>query len=77
MFFRQYSNHSDTLKEWSRQLGVASNYYYPLYPTIEQTLSHWKDSLNTTLQTNTFYVYSTPEQTLGNWQEKLNGLYNL
>lgn len=76
MRFRQYGNNSATLKEWSRQLGVASNNNYPLYPTVEQTLEHWKNILNTTLKTNTFNTYSTPETTIHNWQDKLNYLYN-
>lgn len=76
MYFRQYSDNSSTLKEWSRQLGIVSNGNYPLYATIEQTLSHWKNILNTNLETNTFNTYSTPEQTLSNWQDKLNTMYN-
>lgn len=76
MYFRQYGDNSATLKEWSRQLGVASQSNYPLYPTVEQTLEHWKNILNTSLETNTFNTYSTPEETIYNWQEKLNDLYN-
>lgn len=76
MYFRQYGDNSATLKEWSRQLGVANQSNYPLYPTVEQTLEHWKNILNTSLLTNTFGTYSTPEATIYNWQEKLNDLYN-
>ena len=75
MYFRRYSDNSATLKEWSRQLGVASKSYYPLYPTVEQTLEHWKNILNTSLETNTFNTYDTPESTIQSWQEKLNRLY--
>lgn len=77
MYFRQYGDNSATLKEWSRQLGVCSKSNYPLYPTVENTLEHWKNILNTNLETNTFNTYSTPESTINNWQNKLNGLYNL
>ncbi len=76
MYFRQYGDNSATLKEWSRQLGIASQSNYPLYPTAQQTLEHWKNILNTSLETNTFNTYSIPETTIYNWQEKLNDLYN-
>ena len=76
MYFRQYGDNSATLKEWSRQLGVVSKNNYPLYPTIENTLEHWKNILNTSLETNTFNTYKTPEATIRDWQNKLNGLYN-
>ncbi len=76
MYFRQYSDNSATLKEWSRQLNVSNKGNYPLYPTIDQTLKHWKSILNTNIGTNTFTTYSTPEATIYNWQEKLNQIYN-
>ena len=76
MYFRQYSNNSATLKEWSRQLNVSNKGNYPLYPTVEQTLDHWKSILNTNIGTNTFTTYSTVEATIYNWQEKLNQIYN-
>ncbi len=76
MYFRQYGDNSATLKEWSRQLGVVSKNNYPLYPSVEQTLEHWKRTLNTSLKTNTFDTYDTPESTIYNWQNKLNELYN-
>ena len=76
MYFRQYGDSFATLKEWSRQLGVVSKNNYPLYPTVEQTLEHWKRTLNTSLEINTFNTYDTPESTIYNWQNKLNELYN-
>ena len=76
MYFRQYEDNSATLKEWSRQLGVASKSNYPLYPTVEQTLNHWKNILNTNLETNTFNTCSTSEAPIYNWQKQLNSLYN-
>ena len=46
MYFRQYSTNADTLKEWARQLNVVNKANYPLYSTVESTLSHWKNILN-------------------------------
>ena len=46
MYFRQYSTNADTLKEWARQLNVVNKANYPLYPTVESTLSHWRSILN-------------------------------
>lgn len=76
MYFRQYSDNSSTLKEWARQLNVSNKGNYPLYPTIEQTLEHWKSILNTNIGTNTFSTYQTPEATIYDWQNKLNQIYN-
>ena len=76
MYFRQYSDNSATLKEWARQLNVSNKGSYPLYPTIEQTLEHWKSILNTNIGTNTFNTYQTPEATIYDWQNKLNQIYN-
>lgn len=76
MYFRQYGDNSATLKEWSRQLNISNKGNYPLYPTVEQTLDHWKGILNTNIGTNTFTTYPTPETTIYNWQEKLNQIYN-
>lgn len=76
MRFRQYGDNTATLKEWARQLNVANKGIYPLYPTIENTLNHWKNELNKNIGINTFSIQSTPEATLYNWQEKLNGIYN-
>ena len=76
MRFRQYGNNTATLKEWARQLNVANKGTYPLYPTIENTLSHWKNELNKNIGLNTFSLSNTPERTIYNWQEKLNGIYN-
>lgn len=76
MYFRQYGDNSATLKEWAKQLYVSTQNNYPLYPTIEQTLSHWKHTLNNTIGSNTFTTYETPEATIYNWQNKLNQLYN-
>lgn len=76
MYFRQYDSNSATLKEWSKQLNVVNKSNYPLYSTVEQTLSHWQTILNQNLGTNTFGLSSTPEQTISNWQNKLNIVYN-
>lgn len=76
MRFRQYGNNTATLKEWARQLNVANKGTYPLYPTIENTLNHWKNELNKNIGINTFSLSDTPERTIYNWQEKLNGIYN-
>lgn len=76
MRFRQYSDTSSTVKEWSRQLNTTNNGIYRLYPTVEQTLTNWKNILNTQTETNTFTTFNTPEQTLLDWQEKLNIIYN-
>ena len=77
MRFREYSDNQSTLKEWSRQLNVVNNGIYPLYETVENTLSHWQYELNKNINTNTFNLYQTPEQTIRNWQEKLNQIYNI
>lgn len=76
MRFRQYSDNESTLKEWAKQLNVATKGTYPLYSTVENTINHWKDELNKTIGTNTFRISNTPESTLKNWQDKLNGIYN-
>lgn len=76
MYFRQYSDSPSTLKEWARQLNVANKGNYPLYSTVEQTLSHWQNILNQNIGTNTFTIYGTAEQTISNWQDKLNLIYN-
>lgn len=76
MYFREYSDNSSTLKEWSRQLNVVSQGNYPLYSTVEQTLSHWQTILNQNIGTNTFGLLETPETTIKNWQNKLNIMYN-
>lgn len=76
MRFRQYEDNTATLKEWARQLNIANKGTYPLYPTIENTLSHWKNELNKNIGINTFSLSDTPEATIYNWQEKLNGIYN-
>ena len=76
MRFRQYGDNTATLREWARQLNSSNSGIYPLYPTIENTLSHWKNELNKNIGVNTFSVQSTPEATIINWQEKLNGIYN-
>lgn len=76
MRFRQYGDNTATLKEWARQLNVANKGTYPLYPTIENTLHHWKNELNKNIGINTFSLQSTPEATIYNWQKKLNGIYN-
>lgn len=76
MRFRQYSDNSATIKEWARQLNITNKGIYQLYPTVENTLNHWKDELNKNIGTNTFSIQSTPEATLHNWQDKLNALYN-
>lgn len=76
MRFRQYSDNSSTVKEWAKQLNVSNKGIYQLYPTVEQTLSHWKNELNKNIGTNTFKEGSTVEATLQDWQNKLNTLYN-
>ncbi len=76
MRFRQYSDNAATLKEWAKQLNVATKGIYPLYPTVENTINHWKDELNKTTGMNTFSVLSTSESTLKTWQDKLNEFYN-
>ena len=42
MYFREYDSSSSTLKEWAKQLNVVNKGNYPLYSTVEQTLSHWQ-----------------------------------
>lgn len=76
MYFRQYSTNADTLKEWARQLNVANKASYPLYPTVESTLSHWKSILNQNIGTNTFDFDGNADSTIYNWKNKLNGIYN-
>lgn len=76
MYFRQYSTNADTLKEWARQLNVANKASYPLYPTVESTLSHWKSILNQSIGTNTFDFDGNADSTIYNWKNKLNGIYN-
>lgn len=76
MRFRQYSDTSSTVKEWSRQLRVSNSGIYKLYPTVESTLDNWKNELNKIIGTNTFTTYGTAEQTLNDWQNRLNSIYN-
>lgn len=76
MYFRQYSTNADTLKEWARQLNVINKANYPLYPTVEATLSHWKNTLNANIGTNTFDFNGNADSTIYNWKNKLNGIYN-
>lgn len=76
MRFREYSDNSATLKEWSKQLTIVNNGIYPLYSTVENTLDHWKHILNKNIGTNTFGISNTPENTLQDWKEKLNKIYN-
>ena len=76
MYFRQYLTNADTLKEWARQLNVANKASYPLYPTVESTLSHWKSILNQNIGTNTFDFNGNADSTIYNWKNKLNGIYN-
>lgn len=76
MRFRQYGDNSATLKEWAKQLNVVNKGTYPLYPTVENTLNHWKNELNKNIGINTFGISNTPELTIYNWQEKLNKIYN-
>ena len=76
MYFRQYSTNADTLKEWARQLNVANKASYPLYPTVESTLSHWKSILNQNIGTNTFDFDGNADSTIYNWKNKLNEIYN-
>lgn len=77
MRFRTYENESATLKEWSKQLNVANKGTYQLYPSVDNTLNHWKNELNKTLETNTFSILSSSQATLNNWKDKLNGIYNI
>ena len=76
MYFRKYSDSPSTLKEWARQLNVANKGNYPLFATVEQSLSHWQIILNQNIGTNTFGLSGTAEQTISNWQNKLNLIYN-
>lgn len=76
MYFRQYSTNADTLKEWARQLKVVSKSNYPLYPTVESTLNHWKNILNRSTNLNTFDFDGNADSTIYNWKEKLNQIYN-
>ncbi len=76
MYFKLYSNNSATLKEWSRQLNVINKENYPLYSTVNQTLSHWKTILNKNVGINTFELGNSEESTLSSWKNKLNNYYN-
>ena len=76
MYFRQYSTNADTLKEWAKQLNVVNKASYPLYPTVESTLSHWRSILNQNIGTYTFDFNGDADSTIHNWKEKLNGIYN-
>ena len=76
MRFRQYSDNTSTLKEWAKQLNVVNNGIYPLYSTVENTISHWKNELNKNIGINTFGISSTAEITLKTWEDKLNEIYN-
>lgn len=76
MYFRRYSTNSDTLKEWARQLNVVNKGNYQLYPTVESTLSHWENILNSAVGVNTFDLSNNADSTINNWKEKLNGIYN-
>lgn len=76
MKFRQYANDLATLQEWSRQLHVLNNGIYRLYPTVDNTLNHWKHELNIKTNTNLFDTYNTPKQTIHNWENQLNRIYN-
>ena len=76
MYFRQYSTNADTLKEWARQLKVVNKANYQLYPTVESTLSHWKNVLNTNTGINNFDFVGNADSTIYNWKEKLNQIYN-
>ncbi len=77
MRFRTYDSESATLKEWSKQLNVANKGHYPLYPTVENTLYHWKNELNKNIGINTFSITSSTTGTIENWKDKLNGIYNI
>lgn len=76
MYFRQYSTNADTLKEWAKQLNVVNKASYPLYPTVESTLSHWRSILNQNIGTNTFDFNGDVSSTIYSWKDKLNGIYN-
>lgn len=76
MYFRQYSTNEATLKEWAKQLNVVNKGNYPLYETVEKTLTHWKVSLNRNLGVNTFDFSGSVDSTVSNWKEKLNNIYN-
>lgn len=77
MHFRQYSDNPATLKEWSKQLSITTHGIYPLYSTVDNTLKHWKDELNKTINTNTFGISDSEDATIKNWKDKLNGIYNI
>ncbi len=77
MRFREYEDNSATIKEWSRQLNILNNGIYRLYPTVDNTLMHWRDELNKNIGANTFEIQNTPKTTLVNWKNKLNQLYNI
>ncbi len=76
MYFRQYSTNADTLKEWARQLRIVNNTSFPLYSTVESTLSHWKTTLNQKTGINTFDFNGNADSTIYNWKDKLNKIYN-
>lgn len=76
MYFRKYSSNEATLKEWAKQLNVVNKGSYPLYETVDKTLSHWKVLLNKNIGINTFDISNSDDSTIYNWKEKLNNIYN-
>ena len=76
MYFRQYSTNAETLKEWAKQLSIVNKANYPLYPTVESTLSHWKSILNQNVGVNTFDFNGNVDSTIYKWKDKLNKIYN-
>ena len=76
MYFRTYSSNEATLKEWAKQLNVVNKGSYPLYETVDKTLSHWKVLLNKNVGINTFDISNSDDSTIYNWKEKLNNIYN-
>lgn len=76
MYFKRYSTNEDTLKEWAKQLNIVNKGNYPLYGTVERTLSHWKVILNQNIGTNTFDLGNSVDSTIYSWKEKLNNIYN-
>lgn len=75
MYFRKYSSNEDTLKEWAKQLNVVNKGNYPLYENVENTLSHWKITLNHNIGTNSFDFKGNADSTIYDWKEKLNNIY--
>lgn len=75
MYFRKYETNEDTLREWAKQLNVVNKGNYPLYESVESTLSHWKGTLNQSVGTNTFDFKNDAESTIYEWKEKLNNIY--